>query len=386
MRSHAFGWSGLTALLAIVSSFGATDSIVAQAAPAASSAVAIRAPLILPVGAPPIRDGLLVVEGGKVLALGPAARVAVPEGATLRTLETGVITPGFVDAGCFIGARRARRDEGPVEGDGVTLANGLQRDREAVRAALAAGITTLHVVTDRQPVIGGLSTVVAPRADGSVEVLSEEAGLVASLDERAWNPNEPPTSLVGGLRLMTAAREDPRFAGVASRPGGLMVHVRTPRELEAMARFGRAHAPVIALVHGGLRERAEVAGALEGLRGCVLLPASDRPALRHGDAVLAHRAGLRFAFASAQPLLPAQGLRWQAVLARLGGVPADRALAALTLDAAELLGIGDRAGSILVGRRADLLIWDRHPTEPTARLLEVHLAGERVAGATREDG
>ena len=50
----------------------------------------------------------------------------------------------------------------------------------------------------------------------------------------------------------------------------------------------------------------------------------------------------------------AKAVRW-------GGLSDDAALALVTINPARQLGIGDRVGSIEVGKDADLVIYDRHP-------------------------
>src|SRR6185503_5860235 len=49
----------------------------------------------------PIEDGVVLVQGGKITAVGPARAVTVPAG--LTTLEAAVVVPGLVDAHCCLG-------------------------------------------------------------------------------------------------------------------------------------------------------------------------------------------------------------------------------------------------------------------------------------------
>ena len=48
-------------------------------------------------GGAPIIDGILVIEGDRILAVGPAASVAVPAGAEVIDGSGKFVTPGFVD-------------------------------------------------------------------------------------------------------------------------------------------------------------------------------------------------------------------------------------------------------------------------------------------------
>ena len=56
-------------------------------------------------------------------------------------------------------------------------------------------------------------------------------------------------------------------------------------------------------------------------------------------------------------------LRYEAAMAMVNGLGRERALAAITLDAARILGVDDRVGSIEPGKVADLVLYDGDPFE-----------------------
>ena len=56
-------------------------------------------------------------------------------------------------------------------------------------------------------------------------------------------------------------------------------------------------------------------------------------------------------------------LRYEAAMAMVNGLGRERALAAVTLDAARILGVADRVGSIEPGKAADLVLYDGDPFE-----------------------
>jgi imidazolonepropionase-like amidohydrolase len=104
------------------------------------------------------------------------------------------------------------------------------------------------------------------------------------------------------------------------------------------------------------------------------------------NAARLHAAGLPFAL-SARGLKAPERRFWPALRkAVAAGLPADAALAALTLTPAAWLGLGDRMGRIAPGHRADLLIAEGDPfREEDARVLEVWIEGERYRVAPEED-
>jgi amidohydrolase family protein len=62
------------------------------------------------------------------------------------------------------------------------------------------------------------------------------------------------------------------------------------------------------------------------------------------------------------------------------GMDRDAALRAITSSAAEVLGLGDRVGSIQPGREANLVVLDRDPLDPLAKIEKVLVSGEWVLG------
>jgi imidazolonepropionase-like amidohydrolase len=89
------------------------------------------------------------------------------------------------------------------------------------------------------------------------------------------------------------------------------------------------------------------------------------------------RAGVRFAFATGDTtnvrLLP-----YQAAESVAWGLSRDHAIRALTLDAADILGVGDRLGSIEPGKIANLLIAKGDPLEIRTQLTHVIVNGRSV--------
>lgn len=97
--------------------------------------------------------------------------------------------------------------------------------------------------------------------------------------------------------------------------------------------------------------------ALDDVRVALRSGTEDTRAVRHLPMMAAHAAGC--------------------------GLGRDRALRAITLDAARVLGVDDRIGSIEVGKDADLVVADRHPFDTASTVLAVLIDGKAVFGGTR---
>ena len=63
-------------------------------------------------------------------------------------------------------------------------------------------------------------------------------------------------------------------------------------------------------------------------------------------------------------------------IARRGGMSAENALRAITLNAAEILGVADRVGSLVVGKDADFAILNGAPINHETRVLATWVDGE----------
>jgi imidazolonepropionase-like amidohydrolase len=66
---------------------------------------------------------------------------------------------------------------------------------------------------------------------------------------------------------------------------------------------------------------------------------------------------------------------FEAGLAAANGLSFEQALASITIDAARLLGIADRAGSLEAGKDADVAVYDGDPFEYTTHCIAVVLNG-----------
>jgi hypothetical protein len=126
----------------------------------------------------------------------------------------------------------------------------------------------------------------------------------------------------------------------------------------------------------------EVIDALAPLRAPILMEPAlvnatytrslvNPPALLHG-------AGLEVGF-----LLPDERNAARGVLFRLmelvrHGLDRDAALAGVTRVPAKALGLDDRVGSLVAGKVADLLLFDRDPLDPAARLVAIWHRGRAV--------
>lgn len=92
-------------------------------------------------------------------------------------------------------------------------------------------------------------------------------------------------------------------------------------------------------------------------------------------------AGCKIAIMTDSPVIPLEYLPMCAALAHKAGLDEMEALKAITINAAEILEISDRLGSIEVGKDADLVIWNAHPFDLQATVAHTIVDGVVVYSA-----
>jgi imidazolonepropionase-like amidohydrolase len=115
-----------------------------------------------------------------------------------------------------------------------------------------------------------------------------------------------------------------------------------------------------------------------GSAGSPTMDRNDPISAGFENARILHTAGVKIAF-STQDYANVRNLPHHAAKAVAFGLPQDVGLRAVTLNAAEILGVGDRLGSIDVGKRADLIITDGDPLQIVTNVERMFIAGEEVS-------
>jgi imidazolonepropionase-like amidohydrolase len=92
---------------------------------------------------------------------------------------------------------------------------------------------------------------------------------------------------------------------------------------------------------------------------------------------LLHRAGVRLCFQT-DDATDSRSLPFQAGMAAAYGLPKAEALRAVTLGAAEILGVADHLGSLEPGKQANIILTDGDPLEPSTSLHALFIAGKPI--------
>ena len=88
--------------------------------------------------------------------------------------------------------------------------------------------------------------------------------------------------------------------------------------------------------------------------------------------------GVEISLCTDHPVIPVQYLPMSAAVAVKAGLPFDEAMKSITINAAKIVGISDRVGSIEVGKDADFVLFDGNPLEIMSQAVMVMINGEIV--------
>ena len=91
-----------------------------------------------------------------------------------------------------------------------------------------------------------------------------------------------------------------------------------------------------------------------------------------------HEAGVKFAISGGAGTLYTNRLPWEAGVAVAFGLPEEEALKAVTINAAEFMGISDMVGSLEPGKQATLLITTGTPLDMTSDIEQTYIQGREI--------
>lgn len=396
----------------------ALAAVVALAASAASvcdasGQVAVFGDVIHTMAGAPIRDGVVVVTDGKITAVGPAAEVVVPDGH--RRLRAKEVTPGLIDAHSVVGLAgilnqahdQDQLDTGEALQPELRAIDAYNPDEPLVEWLRSLGVTTLHTGHAPGAVISGQTMIVKTRA-GSVEaaMIVPLATVACTLGEGAGNAggkgapgNRSKAAAIMRGALVAAAEYDRRRQGDGDK--------KPARDLrmEVLAQVLRREVPLMVTVHRQhdvrtalrIAEEFDLRIVLDGVAEANdlvdLLLTAEVPVLLHptmvragGErrnasmetAALLKAAGIPFAIQGGyESYVPkTRYVLFEAGVAAQNGLAPPFALAAITIDAARILGVADRVGSLERGKDGDLALFDGDPLETTTHCVGVVIEGE----------
>ena len=388
--------------------------------PPAGETIAITNARILPVSGPAIERGTVVIQGGRIAAVG--ATVPVPAGARVIDAAGKIVTPGWLDAGVQTGiveipsSAEGTADESTTDtrvSAAFTVTDSFNGNSTVIPVTRIEGITrTLVTPASTGNVFVGQAAVMDLTGDQVPEAVTKApAAMVALMGEGG-------AAVAGGSRSTAILRmremlEDARdYAAnrTAFNTAQRREYVRSRLDLEALQPVLKGQEPLVVqanrasdllaavrlarefnvkLVLMGGAEAWMVADQLSAAHVPVVIKAlTDIPSFDSLGATLEKparlsKAGVTLALATFDTH-NSRTLRQEAGNAIAYGLSRDAALEAVTLTPARLWGVADRVGSLEPGKDADVVVWSGDPFELTTGPEHVFIKGREMPPDTRQ--
>jgi len=387
---------------------------------AQARAVVIRNATLVPVTAPRIERGTIILRNGRIEALG--TNLAAPSDATIVDGTGLFVYPGLIDAGTNLGLTEI----GSVPGGEDTREIGDFNPQNVVLTAVNPHSELIPVTR-----VDGVTTAITSAEGGLV------SGAAALIDLAGWTPTEmavvPRAAMVvnfpsagpqgfggfggGGQQRSASDRreamnrqvrqlyqffEDARaYADVHARTTGL----KADHKFEALIPFVRGELPVIVdaasadqirgaiafadslklkIIIRGARDGWQVADTLAARKIPVIVgpltqaPGNDEPYdLVYANPGVLAGAGVQLAFQSSDAS-NSRTLPYHAALATAYGMNPDEALRAVTINPARMFGVADKYGSLEVGKVANVFVATGDPLDVRTHVRYVYIRGESI--------
>ena len=367
----------------------------------------------------PIPEGVVIVVDGRIAAVGPSGTVAIP--ADARVLRAAVVTPGLVDAHCVVGLSGYLNQD--QDQDQLDTSDPVQPELRAVDAynprerlvewVRGFGVTTLHTGHAPGMLVSGQTMVVKTAPDAVV--LKSTAMVATTLGDAGRSQGEkkaPGTRAKSVAMLRTELTKGVEYRRKQTDPDPEKRPAPDLR-LEAMSRIVAGEWPLLVTadratdIEAALRVAEEFGirivldSAAESHLIVDRIRASGMPVILHptmkragsGEtenasfktAATLRRAGIPVALQSGyESYVPkTRVVLFEAGVASANGLTIDEALATITIDAARILGVADRIGSLEPGKDADVALFDGDPFEYTTHCTGVIIDGKVVANEPR---
>lgn len=367
-----------------------------------------------------IENGTIVFVDGVITAVG--ADVAIPSGARVIDYSGKHIYPGLVDAYSTVGIG---------EIGAVDVSNDIRELGDFnpnVRADVAVNAESRHIGTSRSA--GVLTTLTTP-GGGLISGMSsamalegwtwEEMSLesAAALNVNWPNPN-PRRFRWGGFGGFGNGEDPPSYEEQVQQLKSFFLEARAYRDAVAAgeevltdSRYAamipalNKEIPVVVAADGAAQINDAITWAQEEDLRLVIRGGQD--AIHVADRLVAenipvivtatldgpgrqyegydggysmpaqlYEAGVKFAISGGSGALYTNRLGYEAGVAVAFGLPEEEAVKAVTINAAEFMGLDDRVGSLEVGKQATLLVTTGNPLDTTSDIEQAFIQGREL--------
>lgn len=350
-----------------------------------------------------IENGMIIVESGKIVSVGN--NLKIPEGAKIIDAKGQYVLPGFIDAHCHLGMWESSIGFEGSDGNEITdpitpqlraidAINPMDENFEEARSL--GGVTLVATGPGSANVVGGQFAAIKT-AGHVIDEMIVKAPLAMKIafgenPKRCYSERKvTPTTRMGTAselrntlfkaveykEKLELAKTDPTkkpafdfkmeaMQMVVNKEVPLKAHAHRADDIITAIRIAKEFDVKLTLEH--CTEGHLIADYIkaEGLTAVV------GPSFGHKSKFelqnltfetpgVLTKAGVKVAIMTDSPVIPLHHLNMCAALSMKAGMSEEDAFKAITINAAEILELDSRVGSIKVGKDADIVIWNRHP-------------------------
>jgi imidazolonepropionase-like amidohydrolase len=419
-------------------------TILAAQSPQAQQVTAITGGKLLTISHGIIPDGVLLIQGTRISAVGAQGSVAIPPGARIVDATGMTVYPGWIDSESNLGLVETELEPGSRDlaetSDEIFphmhVADAFHAESAHIPIARANGILNAVVAPGTADSMPGQDIFVqlagrdrddmilnrdfalpinlsgAQRRDGS-EFPATRMGLAAQLRQTLLDAQEYKRKLDSYTQQASYTAKRRRKEAILARPDrdlkleALLPYLEGKRPVvlgaydsgDVETAMGIAREFHLSVVLSHLTRSQSILDEVASWHVPVIVgPLYDLPrADERYDAVYSLPAelvkrGVKIAFASygadaghgAPSLGFTRDLPYAAGYAVAYGLPYEEALKALTLNPAQIWGVDDKLGSLDPGKTANIVIAKGDPLDVTTTVEQVYIAGQAISLETRQ--
>jgi imidazolonepropionase-like amidohydrolase len=386
-----------------------------------------------------IENGVLMMEGGKITALGAASSVTIPRDARVIDVSGMTVYPGLIDSETSLGLTEISAE--PSTNDRIETSDEIMphmhvfdafhAESELIPVARLNGVTNAIVAPDSSDTLPGQDSFIQLDGKSAQEMLlvrdiamplnftgeqrrnetwekrkfpSTRMGMAAQLrqafldaqryvqDWNDWDKKKTETgSKLADDKDKKPPKRDLRLEALLPYLQGkksIVLAAQGPSDLETAVQLAREFNLKFVLNH--ISHSQPVLDYVASLKVPVIVgPIYETPkAEERYDAVYSlpaqlYKRGVKIAFASFDAH-NVRNLPYQAGFATAFGLPYDEALKAITLNAAEIWGVADKLGSLDVGKTANVVVANGDPLDLKTEVKQVFIEGREIPMTSRQ--
>ncbi len=382
---------------------------------AQSRSIAFTGARVIPIAGPEIPSGVVVVQNGRILAVGPVGSTPIPNDAQKVDTTGKVIMPGLVDSHSHIGGPEGGDSSAPLQPEARVL-DSVNVRAASIRKAQAGGITTSNVMSGSGHLLSGQTLYLKLRDGNTIDDLlihNDDGSIAGGIKMANGTNSRRATGPFPGTRAKSAAlarelfikaieyRDKIKQAGsdaskmpardlrlealldVLDGKRTVQFHSHRQDDLMTALRLAKEFNFKIVLHHAtdGWMVADEIAKA--GAPCSVIVIDSpggkiETKDLKFETAMVLDKAGVLVGFHTDDPITDSRLFIRSAAIAVRAGMPREKALQAMTINNAKILSLDKHVGSLEPGKDADLVVFSGDPLSVYTHVLETWVEGKKV--------